>query len=75
MQDYAAVFRTGDVLKEGCVKMDEGYPEMADLLVFQRLFDLHSQLLEREWFGQKRDIFTHMVFQFVFRIPGNKYDS
>ena len=33
MQNYAAVFRTGDVLKEGVRKIDETYQEMADLRV------------------------------------------
>ena len=33
MQNYAAVFRTGDVLKEGVLKIDETYQEMADLRV------------------------------------------
>ena len=34
MQQYAAVFRTGDVLKQGCVKMAELYNKMDDLKVF-----------------------------------------
>ena len=33
MQNYAAVFRTGDVLKEGVQKIYETYQEMADLKV------------------------------------------
>lgn len=33
MQEYAAVFRTGDVLAEGKIKMKEVYADMADLKV------------------------------------------
>lgn len=33
MQDYASVFRTGDVLKEGCMKMAEIYNELEDIKV------------------------------------------
>ena len=33
MQNNAAVFRTGDVLKEGCEKVADLYQEMADLKV------------------------------------------
>ena len=37
MQSYASVFRTGDILKEGCDKMAEIYEEMDDLKVRQKL--------------------------------------
>lgn len=33
MQNHAAVFRTGDVLKEGVQKLDKVYDEMKDLKV------------------------------------------
>ena len=33
MQSYASVFRTGDILEEGCGKMMELYDEMDDLKV------------------------------------------
>ena len=33
MQNHAAVFRTGDVLKEGCHKIDECYEGLSDLKV------------------------------------------
>lgn len=36
MQNHAAVFRTGDVLKEGCIKMDGIYQTMKDLKTFDR---------------------------------------
>lgn len=36
MQNHAAVFRTGDVLKEGCAKMDEIYKTMDDIKTFDR---------------------------------------
>ncbi len=36
MQNHAAVFRTGDVLKEGCEKMDSIYKSMDDMKTFDR---------------------------------------
>ena len=33
MQSYASVFRTGDIMKEGCDKMADIYAEMEDLKV------------------------------------------
>lgn len=36
MQTHAAVFRTGDVLKEGCDKMDSVYKSMDDIKTFDR---------------------------------------
>lgn len=36
MQAHAAVFRTGSVLKEGCVKMDAIYQTMDDIKTFDR---------------------------------------
>jgi len=34
MQNNAAVFRTGEVLEEGCQKLDDLYKEMKDVKVF-----------------------------------------
>lgn len=36
MQTHAAVFRTGDVLKEGCDKMDALYQTLDDIKTFDR---------------------------------------
>ena len=36
MQNHAAVFRTGDVLIEGCEKMDAIYQTMKDIKTFDR---------------------------------------
>ncbi|XP_041361360.1 succinate dehydrogenase [ubiquinone] flavoprotein subunit, mitochondrial-like [Gigantopelta aegis] len=46
MQQYAAVFRTGDVLKEGCLKMAEVYKQMDDLKVTDRGLVWNSDLVE-----------------------------
>lgn len=46
MQNYAAVFRTGDVLKEGVKKIDEAYQEMPDLKLFDRGMIWNSDLVE-----------------------------
>lgn len=36
MQNHAAVFRTGKVLKEGCDKMDAVYQTLDDIKTFDR---------------------------------------
>ena len=36
MQNHAAVFRTGSVLKEGCEKLDAVYQTLADIKTFDR---------------------------------------
>ena len=47
MQNYASVFRTGDIMKEGCEKMADIYGEMEDLKVglFSILLFLFLKLL------------------------------
>jgi succinate dehydrogenase (ubiquinone) flavoprotein subunit len=47
MQEHAAVFRTGDVLREGCVKMDDIYADMtSDLKVVDRSMIWNTDLVE-----------------------------
>lgn len=46
MQSYASVFRTGDVMKEGCEKMEEVYQEMADLKLYDRGMVWNTDLVE-----------------------------
>ncbi|XP_057309407.1 succinate dehydrogenase [ubiquinone] flavoprotein subunit, mitochondrial-like [Hydractinia symbiolongicarpus] len=46
MQDYASVFRTGDVLKEGCVKMAEIYNELEDIKLYDRGMVWNTDLVE-----------------------------
>ncbi|KAL6461104.1 hypothetical protein MHYP_G00310700 [Metynnis hypsauchen] len=46
MQSHAAVFRTGDVLKEGCVKMDALYETLADIKTFDRGVVWNTDLVE-----------------------------
>jgi succinate dehydrogenase / fumarate reductase, flavoprotein subunit len=46
MQDHAAVFRTGDVLKEGVQKIDTVYAAKADLSVTDRTMIFNTDLVE-----------------------------
>jgi succinate dehydrogenase / fumarate reductase flavoprotein subunit len=46
MQNYAAVFRTGDSLAEGCAKMDEVYASFADVGLNDRGLIWNSDLIE-----------------------------
>ena len=46
MQSYAAVFRTEDVLKEGCALMRDVAAEMADIRVTDRSMIWNSDLME-----------------------------
>jgi len=46
MQNHAAVFRTGPVLKEGVQKMDALYKEMNDLKMFDRGLIWNTDLVE-----------------------------
>uniref|UniRef100_B5X0X6 Succinate dehydrogenase [ubiquinone] flavoprotein subunit, mitochondrial n=1 Tax=Salmo salar TaxID=8030 RepID=B5X0X6_SALSA len=46
MQNHAAVFRTGDVLKEGCDKMDAIYQTMEDIKTFDRGMVWNTDLVE-----------------------------
>ncbi|KJE89827.1 succinate dehydrogenase flavoprotein subunit [Capsaspora owczarzaki ATCC 30864] len=46
MQTHAAVFRTGDVLQEGCKLIGDVYSEMADLKVHDRGMVWNSDLIE-----------------------------
>ncbi|XP_038832185.1 succinate dehydrogenase [ubiquinone] flavoprotein subunit, mitochondrial isoform X2 [Salvelinus namaycush] len=46
MQNHAAVFRTGDVLKEGCDKMDAIYQTMEDIKTFDRGVVWNTDLVE-----------------------------
>lgn len=46
MQNHAAVFRTGDVLKEGCVKMESVYKSMDDIKTFDRGIVWNTDLVE-----------------------------
>jgi succinate dehydrogenase / fumarate reductase flavoprotein subunit len=46
MQDHAAVFRTGDVLNEGVVKIDECFQGKADLKVTDRSLIFNTDLVE-----------------------------
>jgi len=46
MQNHAAVFRTGDVLKEGCDKMDEIYGMLEDIKTFDRGIVWNTDLVE-----------------------------
>jgi len=46
MQTYASVFRTGDILKEGCQKMMEVYEEMSDLKLYDRGMIWNTDLVE-----------------------------
>ena len=48
MQNYASVFRTGEILKEGCEKIYEIYDEMEDLkvciILFKTLLNLYKAI-------------------------------
>ena len=46
MQGHAAVFRTGDVLVEGCKKMSDLWPVLSDLKVADRGLVWNSDLVE-----------------------------
>jgi len=46
MQTYASVFRSGDILKEGCEKMEEIYEEMSDLKLYDRGMIWNTDLVE-----------------------------
>ena len=46
MQNHAAVFRTGDVLAEGCKKMSELWPSLHDMKVADRGLVWNSDLVE-----------------------------
>lgn len=46
MQNYAAVFRTGDVLQEGCDKMKETYAKMKDLKLYDQGLIWNTDLIE-----------------------------
>ena len=46
MQDNAAVFRTGTVLKEGCQKIDACYEKLQDLKLFDRGMIWNTDLVE-----------------------------
>merc|ERR1712131_451010 len=46
MQNHAAVFRTGDFLKEGCDKMDEIYGMLEDIKTFDRGIVWNTDLVE-----------------------------
>lgn len=46
MQAHAAVFRTADVLQEGCKKMQELYGTLKDLKVTDRSLIWNSDLVE-----------------------------
>lgn len=46
MQSHAAVFRTADVLQEGCQKMQQIYGTLKDLKVTDRSLIWNSDLVE-----------------------------
>ncbi|KAJ8395296.1 hypothetical protein AAFF_G00034980 [Aldrovandia affinis] len=46
MQTHAAVFRTGSVLKEGCIKMDAIYQTLNDIKTFDRGIVWNTDLVE-----------------------------
>ncbi len=46
MQDYAAVFRTGATLREGCEKLAQTYGALADLRVSDRSLIFNTDLIE-----------------------------
>ncbi len=46
MQNYAAVFRTGETLDEGCSRMQEVYASFADVAVSDRSLVWNSDLVE-----------------------------
>lgn len=46
MQSHAAVFRTADVLQEGCNKMKDIYGQLRDLKVSDRSLIWNSDLVE-----------------------------
>jgi len=46
MQNHAAVFRTGDVLKEGCEKMDKIVQSFKDVKTVDRTLNWNSDLVE-----------------------------
>lgn len=46
MQNNAAVFRTGSVLKEGCEKLDAIYSKMNDLKLYDRGMVWNTDLIE-----------------------------
>ena len=46
MQNYAAVFRTGESLEEGCNRMQEVYNSLADVAVSDRSLVWNSDLVE-----------------------------
>ncbi len=46
MQNHAAVFRTGDTLKEGCVKISQCHAQMADIGINDRSMIFNTDLVE-----------------------------
>lgn len=46
MQNHAAVFRTGNVLEEGCKKMSDMWPTLDDIKVSDRGLVWNSDLIE-----------------------------
>jgi succinate dehydrogenase / fumarate reductase flavoprotein subunit len=46
MQDHAAVFRTGETLEEGCVKIDQCFAGKADLGIEDRSMIFNTDLVE-----------------------------
>jgi succinate dehydrogenase (ubiquinone) flavoprotein subunit len=46
MQTHAAVFRTGDLLKEGCLKIDECFRGLSDLKIKDRGMIWNTDLIE-----------------------------
>ncbi|MFV8833862.1 succinate dehydrogenase flavoprotein subunit [Aquisalimonas sp.] len=46
MQNFAAVFRTGDTLEQGCQKMDEVFASFEDVAVSDRSLIWNSDLIE-----------------------------
>ncbi len=74
MQNHAAVFRTGDVLKEGCEKMDSIYKSMDDMKTFDRgqwrlnkleieYLYTHMQYCSKLW-----DSMIHISIQHCFKV-------
>jgi len=46
MQNYAAVFRTGETLKEGCRQIEDVYQELADIKLYDRGMIWNTDLVE-----------------------------
>jgi len=46
MQNYAAVFRTGETLKEGCRQIEDVYQELSDIKLFDRGMIWNTDLVE-----------------------------